>query len=602
MAMRWMKSAAAALGMMALAACGPQPIPVEEGIADPMTTRTVAQGEVTGFTNQAGAHVWRAVPFAAAPEGALRWRAPRPADAWEVPYEALTFGPRCPQFATALDEGEDVVPGDLLGDEDCLTLDIYAPAFAPDAVPGAGERLPVMVWIHGGGNVWGRSSHVEGSALANTHNVIVVAIQYRLGPLGWFAHGALRDTAPTGIDLSANFGTLDQIAALQWVQENIAAFGGDPDRVTIFGESAGGHNVAALLASASGNGLFHRAVIQSGTFASVPLAEAEGLTGDYVNPARTVVARLLEEAGMAAEEQDRMSGEALTVFLQDQSLETLFGAYVNPGASPLLDLPRVIADGVELPMDGLITATGRPEGFHRVPVITGTNRDENRFFNFLDPELVDSYFGLVFVAKDPNYYAVVSDYQSHTWKVRAVDDPAVRMTAAGHAPVYGYRFDWDEAPTVLFVTDFSFLLGAGHALEIPFVFGSDQLLGALGQILFTEDNAPGRERLSAAMMSYWTEFAYTGNPGRGRDGDLPVWSSWGADGGNRFMIFDTEADGGVRLDQGRITYDSVLADLADDDRLETDDQRCQVFDAMARFDRAVEPYRRDFLNGACGPQ
>ena len=246
----------------------------------------MAQGELIGFTAENGAHIWRGVPYGEDTSGKNRWRAPRPAPVWDGVREATAFAPVCPQIATPFTPIEGFVLGELEGSEDCLAMDIYAPS---DAV---GRSLPVMVWIHGGSNVSGASQMYIGDRLAANEDVIVISVQYRLGPLGWFSHQALRDSADTFEDTSANFGTLDLIASLKWVRDNITAFGGDPDRVTIFGESAGGHNVATLLGSPLAEGLFHQAIIQSGSFDSVSVSDAEGQSGSLTNASRDVAKRL----------------------------------------------------------------------------------------------------------------------------------------------------------------------------------------------------------------------------------------------------------------------------------------------------------------------
>ncbi|MBO6729303.1 MAG: carboxylesterase family protein, partial [Maricaulis sp.] len=277
--------------MMASCSGGVDDTPVE---SLEETRRQISQGELVGFETAQGAHAWVAVPYAAPPVGDLRWRAPRPAEMFDSPLEALVHGSRCPQITNGLDEAEGLAPDLLVGDEDCLTLDIYAP-------PGA-EDLPVMVWIHGGGNVWGRSAAYNGSRLALDQNVIVIAIQYRLGPLGWFAHPGLRADAETEADAAASFALLDMIAALEWVQANASAFGGDADRVTIFGESAGGHNVAGLMASPLARGLFHAGIIQSGIVWSVPLDIAESGSDWQANGGLEIASAIAGEGS---------SGEAL---------------------------------------------------------------------------------------------------------------------------------------------------------------------------------------------------------------------------------------------------------------------------------------------------
>jgi para-nitrobenzyl esterase len=226
---------------------------------------TIDSGEVVGV--QAGpAVVFRAIPYAAAPVGPLRWKPPQPPAHWAGPRAADRTGPACPQIVTPGVPNEGGYAGPI--SEDCLSLDVTAP-------PGA-SKAPVMVWIFGGGNISGATDLPSyDSANFARDGVIVVAMNYRLGPLGFFAHPALTAEAPPGAPL-ANYGLMDQVAALRWVRRNIAAFGGDPDNVTLFGESAGGEDVLALMTIPTARGLFQKAIVQSGAAVSTtPLAKAE---------------------------------------------------------------------------------------------------------------------------------------------------------------------------------------------------------------------------------------------------------------------------------------------------------------------------------------
>src|SRR5262245_8269705 len=237
----------APLAAALLAACG-GPLKDARPSADASSQRALPAGDVVGFTGSYGDHAWRGIPYAEPPVGALRWRAPRPLPRWSGEREALVSGAPCPQIASVY-SGAPRGKKDIVGSEDCLVLDVYAPRFARDAVPSGAAALPVMLWIHGGGNTIGSASFYDGGHLAAAENVVVVVVQYRLGALGWLRHAALRAEGGSDADRSGNFGTLDTIRALEWVRDNVAAFGGDPQRVTIFGESAGGNNVFALLLS-----------------------------------------------------------------------------------------------------------------------------------------------------------------------------------------------------------------------------------------------------------------------------------------------------------------------------------------------------------------
>ncbi len=581
--------------VVGLAACSPaeeaQEVVLE---TDASTLRQVATGTLLGFADETStgtAHVWRNVPFAAAPVGDLRWRAPRAAANWDGVRTSLEQPAWCVQYTHALDNGFGFEPGTLVGSEDCLYLNVYAPPFTPDGVPSEGEQLPVMVWIHGGGNTWGRAEQYDASELAARYNVIVVVAQYRLGPLGWLAHPALRATAQTPLDESANFGTLDLIKSLEWVQGNISAFGGDASRVTIFGESAGGHNVASLLAAPPAAGLFHRAIIQSGSLDTVSLEAAQGtapMPYDWPMVSSQEAMNSILQFVQAPEPVE------MAAAMRSLDIEALFGAYHEGEGN--MSLPRVIADGIVLPVDGMEAAFAAPDTFNAVPVMTGSNRDETRLFNLLDPRFVNNYFGIIYVAKSQRLYDAISDYQSMLWRVRAVDTTAQAMVGGGHDQVYAYRFDWDEEGSFL-ISDFGRLMGAAHGMEIPFIFGNFSFAGDADRFLFTQSNEETRVELSDAMMSYWAEFARSGHPGAGRGTpqDATPWDAWGSAGAH--MVLDTQADGGLRMEEGALSGTDVLAAIAGDARLENVEERCLTYGAaIAWFPQYAD---ETFLGGAC---
>lgn len=563
-------------------------------IADPSSVREIAQGELVGYGQSVDdgalqAQAWLGIPYAAPPVGDLRWRAARSHGGWGGRLEALEHPNWCPQVTNGLDSGYGYEVGVLMGDEDCLYLNIYAPAFEPEDVPTGAETLPVMVWIHGGGNTWGRAEQYDASTLAARENMIVVVIQYRLGQLGWMAHPALRETAELPIDRTANFGTFDMIASLLWVRENIGAFGGDADNVTIFGESAGGRNVLSLLAAPLAEGLFDRAIAQSGNTSLIPVAVAEGSAPDpmgrsYVNSADAINSIL---AFVAPPTDEQMAGAMRSI-----DVETLFAAYQDLSEGEFSTNPaRVIADGIVLPGEGILAAmqAGR---FNDVPVIAGTNRDETKLFNALDPAYTNRYFGVIIRARDPRMYDLVAEYQSLIWRVRGADNILSALAANGNDDVYGYRFDWDEEGSFLF-TNYSRILGAAHSWEIPFIFANWDYAGRLDRVLWNDGNEEGRLALSDEMMGYWAAFARTGAPGDGH-GDSPEWEPF--DDGAR-IIFDTAADGGIRMEEGVLTTADVLAQLAADDRFDTDEERCTVYAAMVSW--WPETATDDFLGGAC---
>jgi len=577
------------------ASCRSEPPPV----ADPTSRRATPAGELVGFTGAYGSHVWRGIPYARPPVGPLRWRAPQAAEPWPGVREALTSGSICPQLASSFGGDDSVESGTPVGSEDCLTLSAYAPAFAPDAVPTGAARLPVMVWLHGGGNVVGSSDNYDGGNLAASRDVVVVAINYRLGPFGWLRHASLRGADTSAEDRSGNFGTLDQIRALEWVRDNVSAFGGDPSRVTIFGESAGGRDVFALLVSPRARGLFHRAIVQSGGTESLPLHEAENLVDDAppgeANSSGEVLLRLLVADDRAA---DRATAQAAVAamspgevagFLRERSSHEILAAYSHDDLEDLPDVPQLFRDGVVLPAEDGMELLARGGAYNAVPVMLGTNRDEHRLFFIGKPEYVRWVLWLAPRLRDPERFLATTGHMSDWWKVGGADAPAAALRHRQGPSVWVYRFDWDEEPT-LFFSDLSTLLGASHAFEIPFVFGHWDL-GRRARVLFSEGNAAGREELSRKMMSWWAQFAATGDPGRGRDGDLTPWKPWddSKPDAERFLVIDTEAGGGVRMSSESLSEAGVLAAIEADPRLPGPRERCDVYRELADWGRGFGP-------------
>ena len=355
--------------------------------AAPGTERVTPQGTLVGFVTEDGAHTWRGIPFANPPVGELRWRAPRAPDSWTGTREALAHGNACPQFP-GLSPDADVPEGQPVGDEDCLYLNVYAPAVQPDAVPTGEDRLPVMVWIHGGGNSVGDAKVYDASLLAKSGPVVVVTIHYRLGVFGWFTHPGLR-AGEGPADASGNYGTLDVVAALEWVQNNISAFGGDPNRVLVFGESAGGTDTHAMLLSPQAKGLFHRAIAQSGTARTTPRDEAENYEDAAVPGApfssAELLLYLLQQDDKATDREtakavvEKMSAPEIASYLRAKSPADILSFFDGFGFGGMYPSPGLIRDGFVLPEVPAADAyaAGR---FNAVPAIFGTNRDEVKLF------------------------------------------------------------------------------------------------------------------------------------------------------------------------------------------------------------------------------
>jgi para-nitrobenzyl esterase len=574
------------MALRALVPGAPEPPPPPS--ADASSRRLLPAGEVVGFVGPAGSHVWAGLPYAAPPVGDRRWRPAVPAPRWSAAREALAFGSHCVQLPSPFG-GVDGDPQRPSGSEDCLFLNVYAPRFEPGDVPTGAASRPVLVWIHGGGNVIGLADRYDGGVLAARENVVVVTVNYRLGPLGWFRHAALREADASPEERSGNFGTLDLVRALEWVRDNIAGFGGDPERVTIFGESAGGTNVFTLLLAPQARGLFHRAIAQSGGTRITPVSRAENWSDDadpgHERSAGEIAARLWIAAGRA---EDRAAArtalaalppQQLATFLRERTPEQLFDAYRAGDGELLLDLPRVFGDGAVLPAGDPLERFARPDGWNRVPVLVGTNRDENKLFLFPQPLYTKMWFGILPSVRDPEQYLAVADAMSAMWKATGADGPADALWRT-QPDVFVYRFDFDEWPKLLSF-DAATFLGAAHGFEIPFVFGHWDL-GPRGRFLFDAEHRPVREELSDAMRSYWAQFATSGRPDRGLSGALPEWKAWdGRDGAPKTMVFDTPAGGGIRMIRDSVTPEAVLASVESDPRLTTQRDRCWVYRELA---------------------
>jgi para-nitrobenzyl esterase len=478
---------------------------------------TVTDGRVRGVRRD---DLWSfsGIPYARAPEGALRWRPPQPPMQWEGVRDASSFGPIAPQ---AVAQAGITSPADPRAEdaqsEDCLTLNIWTPEVPESPTSGKGRGRPVMVWIHGGGFTSGSGSVFlyRGGQLARNGDVVVVTINYRLGALGFLGHRDLRD--PDGF--IGNWGLHDQVAALRWVRDHIAVFGGDPDLVTIFGESAGGFSVAALMAVPSAAGLFRRAVVQSGGAHVHSVAEAERV-GD----------RLASVLGVPSCSRQSLSSVPSTELMA--ATEEIARRRPDPGLIPVPFLP--VVDDVFLPQHPLTAMEAGAAS--SVELLIGTNRDELALFGLGRPEMMATdEAGLVRWASnsDPDVPTeeLIEVYRAaraarseavdaHSLMVALGTDgvfrwPSLQLAAAqvAHgAPTFVYLFDW-ESPA------FGGVLGSCHALELPFVFG---VVDVPAVQLFTGAGTEV-EALSSQMQRAWLAFARSGDPAHA---DLESWPQW----------------------------------------------------------------------------
>ena len=576
--------------------------------------REVEEGSIIGMEGENNTFVWKGIPFAQPPVGDLRWKAPLDVSAWDGTLEAIQFKSACFQGSSRI-QGD--TEGQWSGSEDCLYLNIWTPQLTQDQVKGSQDKLPVMMWIHGGGNTTGSAHVYDPSLLVSKHEVIVVTIQYRMGPLGWFRHPALETSNSTKSDISGNYGTLDTIKALEWINKNIQSFGGDPGNVTVFGESAGGHNAAAIFASPLAEGLFHKVIVQSGIMSSSSIEAAESyLPESGIAPSRSglevfnhilLAKNFAVDLQEAKKMQNQMSEDQIRSILYEQEPSVLLQASYD-SRPKRGGMTRVYPDGHVI-LKGGIEESFNKSSLTRVPIISGTNKDENKFFNALNRNFVrwgpaTGLYKTVGVDEmpleiiDPDYYDAISFYGSSFWKQRAVDTPARKLIQSGHEDTYAYRFDWDELSTINDM-DLSKLIGAAHALEILFVFGSfDSFI--VKNFLFGDDAFPAGKKLSDQIQSYWAEFAYTGNPGRGREGDLPLWTSWSNQDGDKYLVLDSENDKGVYMSDIEYTQDYLLNRIANDSRL-NNKEKCETLFGLSYGDGngvSVKKFNQ-FMNGEC---
>jgi para-nitrobenzyl esterase len=481
-----------------------------------------AAGRVRGGRSR-GAWTFRAIPYAAPPVGPLRFAPPQPVEPWAGVRDALEFGPVAAQRPSGLES--------MLGarrpptSEDCLTLNVWTPA-------ADGGRRPVLVWVHGGAFVTGSGSTpwYDGANLA-ARDVVVVTLNYRLGALGFLHLDA--------VEGSGNAGLLDQAAALAWVAENVGHFGGDPDNVTLFGESAGAMSIGALLGLPAARGRFARAVLQSGACAHVSERDE----------ADRVAQEVLAELGRPA------SVDALRAAPVEAVLDAQAAVYARHAAEPLAGLPfQPVVDGSTLPRHPLDAVAA---GEVAADLMVGTTLEEARLFTLMDPRLasldeaqLSSWCDLAAngTALAPGQALATYRRRLAEAPVRSVWDavltdrvfriPAIRLAErqSRHRPTFMYLFTWSTPA-------FGGALGSCHALEIPFVFDN---LDAPGAGLFVGQVTPAMRSMAAAMADAWAGFARTGRP---EAAGLPDWPA-----------YDTSRRATMILDESCSVVDDPFAD------------------------------------------
>lgn len=495
----------AVLGLVCLGCSSSSESPQTTTILDVTTESGVVVGESSESVRS-----WKGIPFAAPPTGANRFRAPQPPPKWTAPRDAKEFGKGCPQVA--------ITTGAFgSGEEDCLFLNVWSPDPAPR------EPLPVMVWIHGGAFVVGSGAQglYDGAALARDRKVVVVTINYRLGPLGFLAHSALAKEDPaTG---TGNYGLLDQRAALRWVRKNIRAFGGNEKNITLFGESAGGVSVTQHLVSPGSAGLFERAIVQSAT---IPLAVRLNTVAEGERQANAL-AKALGCTTAIVECLRAKPMEQVVTALQNPSMEPggLFQGVLKASLwLPVMDGVFIPKQTSELYAEGAITA--------KVPTMIGANLNEGTLFHsgllgdrplpddaayksalvrLLGAETAEKALALYPPGGKPD--EAIAQLESDGLFACPTRRAARALAKAGVAT---FRYQFERRPDNGIAAAF----GATHGAEIPFMFGNDD--GTLGGV--SDSSMPLRE----AMMRYWTRFGAAGEPNGAPDPSWPRYEA-GAD-------------------------------------------------------------------------
>ncbi len=509
------------IGLSALAivtvvtACGGQTATSDEPAemaVEPLAQTVAGELEGAWADESAGVSVFRGIAFAKPPVGDLRWRPPTAVESWDGTRMATEFGPACWQARNA--EDSPYSRGELARSEDCLTLNVWSPA-------SVGQQLPVMVWFHGGGHSSGvgSASIFDGTAMAK-QGVLMVTANYRLGPLGFLAHPAL--TAESQHGSSGNYGILDHVATLAWVRDNIAAFGGDPDNVTIFGQSAGSWSVCALQASPLARGLFHKAIGHSGGCFGAPRPHLSA-TGGMATATSGHDVGLAIAAELGVEGEDASVAEALRAATPEAVMAAQTAAGRGAG---------VVVDGWVMPtLADDIFAAGEQND---VPVILGSMSDEGTtlYAGMAEPPhdefvagirsqyggqadaVLAAYADEVASSTRTAGQAIAAD-RSFTWQMRAWaramgDTNDVYLYHFSHAPPV-FRLYRPDGPELDYAPG---RRGAGayHSGDLAYAFGNVGLVGI-------EWNDRDRE-LSQQMSQYWVNFATTGNP---NGAGLPEW-------------------------------------------------------------------------------
>jgi len=515
-------------------------------------------GLVLGFSDK-NSWSWKGIPYATPPVGSLRWKAPLNPSPWIGTRKAKRFGNPASQYMMIIGPS---------GSEDCLYLNIWRPKTSE-------TKLPVYFYIHGGGNSIGSSAEYSyhGIAVSERSNLLYVSVNYRLGAMGWFLHPAVTNTGSPE-DKSGNFGTLDLIKALEWIRENIEAFGGDPNNITIAGESGGAFNVLSLVISPSAKGLFHHGIVESALSLIWSKNTAEAQSKD-------LLLTLLIKDHKA---KDKEEAQQIVNKMSEKEIDEYFrgkSAFRVAKCLPKMDFGMadwraIFTDGFVIPKEGYsVFSTGN--WANKVPIIIGCNKDESKLFGYFrsDPP------------KNSREYDLIWGYSSQLWRMSGLDSVVSQMALNSNVNIYAYRFDWgssDSEGSSVLPRDLGRNLGAHHAAELPFFLGMG--IGSIAILIgrtHNRHNRSGREKLRELCMNYLANFARTGNPnGEG----LPNWPTWvNTEGKEKILVLDASNDN-LRLSYltDIITVKSVL------DRINSELEEPELGKVLSELESVI-PFR-----------
>ena len=555
-------------------------------------TITTSSGKVSA-QNKNGVLFFEDIPYAQPPVGYLRWKAPR-----EIKSSKLEIKPKKDNFCVQRPSNLGGIDSerDFVGTEDCLYLDIHKPKKQT-------KKLPVMFWIHGGGNTSGYKDIYDFSKMVKKHNVLVVRINYRLGPFGWFYHPAIQNIQ-SGIDKTSNFGTLDIITALKWVKQNIELFGGDSKIITIFGESAGGHNVLSLMVSQSANGLFHKAISMSGYTTTIT---QEKSYRQFVNSSTSefsswnVVNKILDDKNQPGLQESYSENELRDILLT-LSTEDFFKHYSV--RETYQELPLLQSDGIVIPKEGLDKALSNPKYAKNIPIIAGSTRDEVKLWLASAKYFVDldySILGTIFripkvILKDEDAFSAFNYYRSAAWKIRGVDYPLQSLSEAGNTNLYAYRYDWDDHRQFL-IADFKKLIGAAHATEIPLLAGDYKLVGGypLSDLIYPP--SVSKRFTSKNLMKFWTNFAKDSMPGESTNS--VKWEPYDINKSRngRFLIIDKKKK--MQMSYDTNTFESLIDELSLDTRLDKIEKCVVLFQMLTYVGNDLYDKKSQRYKGQC---